>query len=102
MSPVLLSGDGDEPAVTHYAKCNLLRTTLFPPQPKLNDELPIDLQPRVDDMVYHEATKWEVHDALFMAALMNTPGISSMTGKAYQWMWTVLEEEMFHLICLCT
>ncbi len=32
---------------------------------------------------------------------MNTPRISSMTGKVYQWTWTVLEEEMYHLIQLC-
>ena len=33
---------------------------------------------------------------------MNAPGISGMTGKAYRWMWTILEEEMFHLIHLST
>ena len=32
---------------------------------------------------------------------MNTPGITGMSGRAYQWTWMVLEEEMFHLICLC-
>ncbi len=30
-SPALSKGDGEEPAVTHSDKCNLLRTTLFPP-----------------------------------------------------------------------
>ena len=97
-SPTLLRGDGTEPMVTHHDKCNLLRTTLFPPQPKLTDEPPLDLQPRVNDMVYQEVTKQEVHNALFMAALMNAPGLSGMMGKSYCWMWTILEEEMFHLI----
>ncbi len=34
-------------------------------------------------MEYQEVTKWEVQDALFMAALMNAPGVTGMTGKAY-------------------
>ena len=101
-SPALSKGDGEEPAVTHSNKCNLLRTTLFPPQPQLTDEPPIDLEPRTDDMTYQEVTKWEVCDALFTAAPMNAPGITSMTGKAYCWRWTVLEEELYHLIRLCT
>ncbi len=33
---------------------------------------------------------------------MNAPGIMGMSGKAYQWTWTILEEELFHLIHLCT
>ena len=97
-SPALSRGDEAEPAVLHYDKCNLLRTMLFPPQPKLTDELPIDLHPRDDNMGYQEETKWEVHNALFTAAPMNAPGITGMMGKAYHWMWTILEEEMYHLI----
>ena len=97
-SPALSKGDGEEPVVTHSNKCNLLRTTLFPPQPQLTDEPPIDLEPRTDDMTYQEVTKWEVHDVLFTAAPMNAPGITGRTGKAYHWTWTVLEEELYHLI----
>ena len=63
-SPALTRGDGDEPAVTHSDKCNLLRTILFPPQPQLTDEPPIDLEPRTDNMGYQEVTKQEVWDAL--------------------------------------
>ena len=29
---------------------------------------------------------------------MNTPGISEMTGRSYQWAWEVAEDELF-LIC---
>ena len=100
-SPVLSRGEGEEPAVMHSAKCSLLRTTLFPPQLQLTNEPPIDLEPRIDDMAYHEVTKWEVRDALFTVAPMNAPGITGMSGKAYHWMWVALEEEMHHLIHLC-
>ena len=86
------------PAVAHSDKCNLLRTTLFPPQPLLTEEPPIDLEPRADDMEYQEVTKREAHDALFTAPPMNAPGITGMTGKAYQWAWSILEEELYHLI----
>ncbi len=101
MSPALTRGDGDKPVVTHSDKCNLLRTMLFPPQPQLTDEPTIDLEPRTDNMTYQEVMKQEVCDALFTAAPMNAPGLTSMTGKAYQWTWLVLEEEMYHLIWLC-
>src|SRR5258708_5065013 len=100
-SPVLSNGEGGEPAVTHTNKCNLLRMTLFPLRPLLADEPPLDLEPREDDMAYHEVTKWEVHEALFTAAPMNAPRITGMTGRAYQWTWSIMEEEMFHLIRLC-
>ena len=82
-SPALSRGDGESPAVAHSDKCNLLRNTLFPPQPMLNDEPMIDLEPRDDNMEYHEVTKWEACDALFTVAPMNAPGITGMTGKAY-------------------
>src|SRR5260221_9116908 len=101
MSPALTRGDGDKPVVTHSDKCNLLRTMLFPPQPQLTDEPTIDLEPRTDNMTYQEVMKQEVCDALFTAATMNATGPTSMTGKAYQWTWLVLEEEMYHLIWLC-
>jgi len=97
-SPTLARGNGEDPTVTHSDKCKLLRTTLFPPQPKLTNEPPIDLKPRDNDMDYCKVTKHEVHDALFSAALMNTPGLTSMSGRAYCWMWNVLEDEMYHLI----
>ncbi len=100
-SPALSRGDGEVPAVTHSDKCTLLRSTLFPAQPQLSDEPPIDLESRAGDMEYQEVTKWEVWDVLFTAAPMNAPGITGITGKVYQWAWTVLEEEMFHLIRLC-
>ncbi len=32
---------------------------------------------------------------------MNAPGITGMTGKAYCWAWSILEEELYHLIRLC-
>ena len=69
--------------VAHSDKCNLLRDTLFPPQPMLNDEPVIDLEPRDDDMEYHKVTKREAHDALFTVAPMNAPRITGMTGKVY-------------------
>ena len=73
------------PAVIHNEKCNLLWTMLFPPQPTLANEPLIDLEPRPDDMEYHEVTKQEACDALFTVAPMNAPSITSMTGKAYHW-----------------
>src|SRR5258708_16251100 len=82
-------------------KCKLLRTTLLPPQRLLTDEPPINLEPRADDMEYQEVTKQEAHDALFTAVPMNAPSITGMTGKAYQWAWSILEEELYHLIQLC-
>ena len=81
--PALARGDGGDPMVMHSDKCNLLRNTLFTPQPTLTDEPTIDLEPRADDMEYHEVTKQEACDALFTAAPMNAPGITGMTGKAY-------------------
>src|SRR5258708_27541187 len=98
MCLALTRGNGDEPVVTHSDKCKLLRSTLFPPQPQLTDEPPIDLEPRTDDMGYQEVTKQEVQNVLFTAAPMNTLGLTGMTGKAYHWTWTVLEEELYHLI----
>ena len=100
-SPVLSNGEGVEPAVTHTDKCNLLRTTLFPPKPQLANEPTLDLEPREDDMSYQEVTKREVRDALFSATPMNAPSITGMTGRAYRWAWSVIEEEIFHLIRLC-
>src|SRR5258707_13758347 len=100
-SPALSRGEGEMPAVIHNEKCNLLWTMLFPPQPTLADEPPIDLEPRPDDMEYHEVTKREACDALFTVAPMNAPSITSMTGKAYHWAWSILEEELYHLIQLC-
>src|SRR5260370_37211820 len=99
-SPALSRGDRVEPVVSHINKCNLLRTTLFLPQLQLTNELPIDLEPRDNDndLAYHKATKWEVHSMLFTDAPMNAPGITRMTCKAYHWMWSILEEEMCHLI----
>src|SRR5258708_38970022 len=38
-SPALSRGDREVPAVTHSNKCTLLRSTLFPTQPQLSDEL---------------------------------------------------------------
>ncbi len=101
-SPALLSGEGGEPAVTHTDRCNLLRTTLFPPQPQLTNEPTLDLEPREDDMTYQEVTRCKVCNALFSAAPMNAPSIMGMTGRAYCWAWSIMEEEIFHLICLCT
>ena len=100
--PALSRGDGELPVVAHSDKCNLLRNTLFPPQPMLTDEPMIDLEPRANDMEYHEVTKWEAHDTLFTVAPMNAPGITGMTGKVYQWAWLILKEELYHLIQLCT
>src|SRR5258708_37088452 len=78
-SPALSRGDGESPAVAHSDKCNLLRNTLFPTQPTITDEPTIDLEPRANDMEYHEVTKQEACDALFTAAPMNAPGITGMT-----------------------
>ena len=101
-SLVLSRGEGVEPAISHSDKCKILRTTLFPPQPQLTNEPPIDLEPRDEDMTYHEVTKREVHNMLFTAALMNAPRITGMTSKAYCWTWSIMEEELYHLVRLCT
>ncbi len=82
-SPALSRGDREVLAVTHSDKCTLLRSTVFPTQPQLSDEPPIDLESRADNMEYQEVTKQEVWDVLFTAAPMNAPGITGMTGKAY-------------------
>src|SRR5258708_19143149 len=100
-SPALTRGNRDAPTITHSYKCILLISTLSPTQPQLSNEPPIDLESKVEDMEYQEVTKWEVQDALFTVAPMNAPGITGMTGKVYQWTWTVLEDEMYHLIRLC-
>ena len=87
--------------VSHIDKCNLLHATLFPPQPPLAQEPPMDLEPNPEDMEFHDVTKHEVHNALFTMAPAKAPGITGMMGRAYQWAWTLLEDEIFHLVRLC-
>ena len=98
ISPALSKGEGEDPAVSHIDKCNLLRATLFPPQPTLTHEPHIDLEPKSEDMVFYKVTKHEVHNALYTMAPAKAPGIMGMTGRAYQWAWSLLEDKIFHLV----
>jgi hypothetical protein len=52
----------------------------------------------VDDIAWMKVTKQEVHASIFTAAPLNVPGISKMTGRAYQWAWETAANELF-LIC---
>ena len=38
---------------------------------------------------------------ILTAAQLNAPRISRLTGRAWRWAWTLLEDEIFHLIRLC-
>ena len=53
-------------------------------------------------MKFHEVTRNEVHNALFTMAPTKAPGITGMTGKAYHSVWTLLEDGIYNLVCLCT
>ncbi len=100
-SPPLKRGPGRSYTVSHNEKCDMLRESLFPEPPMLANPPPINLEPKTDDLPYTSVTRNEVRDALFTAAQLNAPGISGLTGRAWQWAWAILEDEIFHLIRLC-
>ena len=58
----------------------------------------INLEPKTDNLPYASITRNKVRDALFTAAQLNAPGISGLMGRAWQWAWAILEDEIFHLI----
>ena len=100
-SPPIDQGENQSPAVVHSEKCTTLGEHLFPEPSHIANEPPIDLCPQNSDLEYISVTKREVRDAIFMAAQLNAPGISGLTGRAWRWAWGPLEEEIFHLIRLC-
>ena len=100
-APPLDHSEDRTPAITHAEKCDVLREHLFPEPPTLDDPPPFDLEPKEDDMEYVSVTRREVRDAIFTAAQLNAPGISGLTGRAWRWAWSSLEDEIFHLIRLC-
>src|SRR5258708_6229660 len=99
-SPPLDQEENHPPAVTHVQKCDTLRTHLFPEPPHLENEPTPNLNEHPKDIAYHSITKREVKDAIFMAAQLNAPGISRLTGRAWRWAWDIIEE-IFNLIRLC-
>ena len=98
MSPSIDRGEGVEPAVSHEDKCNTLRIALFPAPPALPEARYPEMDARVDDIAWVKVTRREVRDSIFTAAPLNAPGISEMTGRAYQWAWEAAADELF-LIC---
>ncbi len=100
-SPPIDQGEDQPPAVAHSEKCATLREHLFPEPSPIANEPPINLLLQDSDLEYTSITKREVRDTIFMAAQLNAPGISRLTGRAWRWAWGPLEEEIFHLIRLC-
>ncbi len=100
-SPPITRGDNAAPAITHEDKCQTLWEHLFPEPPTIQNEPEIDLEPHNSDLEYYSITKRETRDAIFTAVQLNAPGISGLTGRAWRWAWSILEDEIFHLIRLC-
>ena len=100
--PPLNQGANTPPAITHAQKCNTLRKHLFPEPPQLENEPVLDWNKHPEDIVYHSITKREVKDMIITVAQLNTPSLSSLTGRAWRWAWEVLEEAIFNLVRLCT
>jgi Endonuclease-reverse transcriptase len=98
MSPPIERGVGTEPVVSHKDKCDTLREALFPVLPALPDARYPNMNVHDTDIEWVKVMKCEVHDSIFKAAPLNVPGMSEMTGRAYQWAWEVAEEDLF-LIC---
>ncbi len=44
--------------------------------------------------------KREIRDAIFTVAQLNAPGISSLTGRAWCWGWSILHKEIYNLLRL--
>ena len=61
----------------------------------------MDLGPQETDLEYFSVTRRETRDAIYTAAQLNAPGISGLMGRAWRWAWSVLQDEIFHLIRLC-
>src|SRR5260370_28220157 len=101
MSPPLDHGEQALPVITHAQKCETLRKHLFPEPPNLENELAIDLEHNNEDIEYMSVTRREVRDTIYTAAQMNAPGISGLTGRAWRWAWSVIEDVMYHLVRLC-
>src|SRR5260370_35013588 len=97
-SPPLDQGENSPPAVTHSQKCDTLRTHLFPEPPHLENEPALDLTHKAEDIGYESVTKRAVKDTLFTAAHLNAPGISGLTGRAWRWAWSMIEDVLFNLV----
>ena len=94
-------GNNIAPAITHEDKCQTLQEHLFLEPPTIPNKPEINLEPHKSNLEYHSITKQETRDAIFTAAQLNAPGISGLTGRAWRWAWSALEDEIFHLIRLC-
>jgi hypothetical protein len=101
ISPPLINGT-DHLAVEHKDKCNILCENLFPQPPPLPEAPAINLTPCNEDMEYVSVTKREVCDTIFTATQLNAPGISGLTGQAWHWAWQTMENDIYHLLRLCT
>jgi len=99
-SPPLSTGENTPLAITHGEKCQTLCRHLFPEPPTLPEEPLIDLNPTNEDIQYTSVMKREVRDTIFMAAQLNAPGISGLTGRVWRWGWSILHEEIYHLLRL--
>ena len=97
-SPPLSRGAGAEPALSHSDKCKLLRATLLPPPPTLANPPVYNLNPSAEDSEWVPVTQEEVRTAIFRAKTHNAPGISGMTGGAYQQAWKVASKEIFLIL----
>ena len=60
-----------------------------------------DLDENPEDIAYNSVTKREVKDAIFTAAQLNAPGISSLMGRAWRWAWDIIEDPLYNLVWLC-
>ena len=76
---------------------NTLREKLLP-APHPPNPLAYSLEPHPEDIEWKPVTRNEVCTAIFRAKAHNTPGISRMTGMAYQHAWKVASEEIFLIL----
>lgn len=93
-SPPIQREEGQEPALTHTNKCEVLREKLLPAPLPLTNPPNYNLEPHPDDITWEPITKNEVCTAIFAAKAHNAPGISGMTGTAYHHAWKVTREEI--------
>ncbi len=57
-----------------------------------------NLDENPEDIAYNSVTKREVKDAIFTAAQLNAPGISSLMGRAWRWAWDIIEDPLYNLV----
>ena len=62
----------------------------------------INLTPNEEDFKYTPVTKREIRDTIFTVAQLNAPSISSLTGRAWHWGWSILHEKIYNLLRLAT